>query len=163
VLELQGKESALLTLQRAVHALTPTIRSFESREAGLAPWPVRREDDVRDLLYVMLRPALFDLVKEEPTPSLARTHKWVDLCSKASRIFIELKWIGKKGSWKRILDQIQVDIQCYPSHPACETLVFVVVDMLRDVPDPRLVEQELSGMQTVRGKEIDIRVWVVEP
>ncbi|MHB1326169.1 MAG: PD-(D/E)XK nuclease domain-containing protein [Thermoleophilia bacterium] len=163
VLELQGKESALLTLQQAVHALTPTIRSFERRETGLVPWPVRREDDVRDLLYVMLRPALFDLVKEEPTPSLALTHKYVDLCSKASRTFIEVKWIAKKNSWKRILNEIHVDVQCYPSHAACETLVFVIVDTVRDVPDPRLVEQNLSGRQMVREKEIDVRVWVVEP
>jgi hypothetical protein len=82
VIELHGKESALFTLSRAVQALTPTIRSFNDREKGLSPWSVTREDDVRDLIYVMLKPVLFDLVKEEPTPSLARAHKFVDLCSK---------------------------------------------------------------------------------
>ena len=163
VIELQGKESVLFTLNRAVQALTPTIRSFNSREKGLEPWPVTREDDIRDLLYVMLRPVLFDLVKEEPTPSVARTHKFVDLCSKAARIFIEVKWIGRKGQWKSILGQIQVDIQSYPTHDACETLVFVVVDVARDVPDPRLLEHDISGGQTVRGREVDIRLYVVEP
>jgi hypothetical protein len=79
VIELQGRESVLFTLSRAIQALTPTMRSFNNREKGLGPWTVSREDDVRDLLYVMLKPALFDLVKEEPTPSLAATHKFVDL------------------------------------------------------------------------------------
>jgi len=153
----------LFTLGRAVQALTATIRSFNSREKGLPAWTVSREDDVRDLLYVMLKPALFDLVKEEPTPLLVGTHKFVDLCSKASRVFIELKWIGRKGQWKTILDQMNVDIQCYPSHEYCETLIFIIVDAVRDIPDPRLLEHEMSGKQVIRDRKIDIRVHVVEP
>ena len=163
IIELQGKESALFTLARAVQALTPTIRSFNHREKGLDQWQVTREDDVRDLLYVMLKPALFDLVKEEPTPSLANTHKFVDLCSKVARIFIEVKWIGRSKQWKRILDEIHTDIQAYPAHESCDTLVFIVVDSARDVPDPRLVEDELSGVQIIRGRKIDVRVFIVEP
>jgi hypothetical protein len=163
VIELQGRESVLFTLSRAVQALTPTIRSFANREEGLSPWPVRCEDDIRDLLYVMLRPVLFDLVKEEPTPSVAATHKYVDLCSNASRLFIEIKWIGRCRQWKSILGQIQVDIQSYPTHNACETLVFIIVDTVRDIPDPRLLERELTHKQVVRRRKVDIRLFVVEP
>lgn len=163
IIELHGRESALFTLARAVQALTPTIRAFNKREKGLDPWEVKREDDVRDLLYVMLRPVLFDLTKEEPTPSLASTHKFVDLCSKTARLFVEVKWVGRAKQWKRILDEIHVDVQAYPTHDSCETLVFVVVDAARDVPDPRLAERELSGTQVIRGKKVDIRVFIVEP
>lgn len=163
IIELQGRESLLLTLGRAVQALTPTIRSFNSREKGLQPWTVSREDDVRDLLYVMLKPTVFDLVKEEPTPSLASTHKFVDLSSKASRLFVEVKWIGRRGQWKRILEEVQVDIQSYHTHDACETLVFVVADAVRDVPDPRLVEREFTNPQTIRGRVVDVRLHIVEP
>ncbi len=163
VIELQGKESVLFTLSRAVQALTPTIRSFNSREKGQQPWTVSREDDVRDLLYVMLKPAVFDLVKEEPTPSLATTHKFVDLSSKASRLFIEVKWVGRKGQWKSILAQIQVDIQSYHTHDACETLVFVIVDAVRDIPDPRLLEREITGRQSLKGRTVDVQLYVVEP
>jgi hypothetical protein len=111
----------------------------------------------------MLKPALFDLVKEEATPSLARTHKFVDLCSKASRILIEVKWVGRRGQWKTILDQIHVDVQSYPTHESCATLVFVVVDAVRDIADPRLIEHELSGAQTVRGRKVDVQLYIVEP
>jgi len=163
IIELQGKESILFTLKRAMQALTPTIRSFNAREAGLTPWPVGCEDDVRDLLYVMLKPSLFDLVKEEPTPSVAGTYRFVDLCSKASRIFVEVKWIGQKGYWKRILDQIRTDVQSYPSHPSCDTLVFIIVDRVRDIPDPRLVENEMSGEQVILGRRVDVQVFIVEP
>lgn len=163
VIELQGRESALFTLGRAVQALTPTIRSFNSREKGLDQWLVRREDDVRDLLFVMLKPVLFDLTKEEPVPSLAATHKFVDLCSKTARIFIEVKWIGRRKRWRSIVNEIHVDTQAYPTHESCDTLVFVIVDTVRDVPDPRLLERELSGKQSIRGRTVDIRVFVVEP
>ena len=163
VIELQGKESVLVALDRAIQALTPTIRSFNAREKGLDRWDIKREDDVRDLLYVMLKPVLFDLVKEEPTPTLAGTHKFVDLCSKTARIFIELKWISRPKQWKAIVEQIHVDIQAYPAHEFCETLVFVIVDSARDIPDPRLLERELTGRQIIRGRTVDIRVFVVEP
>jgi hypothetical protein len=163
IIELQGKESALFTLSRAVQALTPTMRTFNAREKGLQSWTVGCEDDVRDLLYVMLKPALFDLVKEEPTPSLAGAHKFVDLSSKASRIFIEVKWIGRKKQWKAILGQIQIDIQSYSTHPYCETLIFVVVDSARDISDSRLMEKEISGKQTIGERQFDIRLYVVEP
>lgn len=163
IIDLQGKESALFTLSRAMYALTSTIRSFNNREKGLATWEVTREDDVRDLLYVMLKPALFDLVKEESVPSIAGSHKFVDLCSKAARIFVEVKWVGKRRQWKSIVSQIHIDVQSYPAHECCETLVFVVVDAARDIPDPRLVEADLSGKQTIRGRTVDIRLFVVEP
>ena len=103
------------------------------------------------------------MVKEEPTPSVARTHKFVDLCSSASRLFIEVKWIGRRHQWKSVLAEIQVDIQSYPTHPACKTLVFIVVDAARDIPDPRLVERDLTGKQIIRDRTIDIRLFVVEP
>ena len=158
-----GRESTLFSLGRAVSALTPTIRSFNSREKSLQPWMITREDDVRDLLFVMLKSSIFDLTKEEPTPSVAGTYKFVDLCSKASRILIEIKWIGKKGLWKKILDQIQNDIQCYPAHASCQSLIFVVVDAARDIRDPRLMERELTCKQVIFEKQVDIRLYVVEP
>ena len=55
VIQLEGREAALFEVKRAIHSLTATIRSFNNREKGLDPWTISREDDVRDLLYVMLR------------------------------------------------------------------------------------------------------------
>ena len=122
VIDLTGREAALFDVRRAAETLTPTIRSFNNREEGLAPWKITCEDDVRDLLFVMLRPRVFDITKEEAVPSKASTHKFVDLCSKAIRLLIELKWISKKGRWKKIIEEIYIDIQAYTAHPACENL-----------------------------------------
>jgi hypothetical protein len=44
-----------------------------------------------------------------------------------------------------------------------QTLVFVVVDAVRDMPDPRLLEQEMTGPQSVKGRTFDVRLYVVEP
>jgi len=163
VIEQQGRESLLSTLRRAIDSLTPAIRSFNRREKGLTPWPVEREDDVRDLLYAMLRPVVSDLRREEPIPSKAGSHKFVDLCSNLSRLLVELKWIGQPGRWKKVLDEIAVDIQSYAAHPSCETLVFVVVDAVRDIPDPSLVERELSGTQEIGGRRVEVAVYIREP
>ena len=38
-----------------------------------------------------------------------------------------------------------------------------IVDTVRDIQDPRQLEAELTGLQTVDGRQIDIRVIVCEP
>jgi len=45
-----------------------------------------------------------------------------------ARLFIEVKWIGKTGTWKQIVKQIHDDIQSYITHPSCGTIIFVVID-----------------------------------
>ena len=162
VVALAGREKLLFDVRRAIQTLTPTIRSFNSREKGLDPWTISCEDDVRDLLYVMLRPLVSDITKEEAVPSRAGTHKFVDLCSKGAGLLVELKWIGRSNSWKKKIAEIQVDIQTYAAHPACDSLIFVIVDSIKDIPDPRLVEDDLTDVQVVAGREINIRAIVCE-
>ena len=163
VIQLHGREAKLFEVRRAIQTLTPTIRSFERREQGLGSWTITCEDDVRDLLFVMLRPVIFDITKEEAVPSKAGSHKFADLCSKAVPFLVELKWIGKRGTWKRKIGEIYVDIQTYARHPACQNLFFVIVDAVKDIPDPRQIEEELSGIQTIDNLEVNVRAFVCEP
>lgn len=158
-----GKQSLLSTVKRGIDALAPSIRLFTNREKGLAEWPITREDDVRDLLFVMLRASIDDIRREEAVPSRAGTHKYVDLCSKVARLFIEVKWISKSGTWKQFVKQINDDIQSYVAHPACETLVFVIIDAAKDIPDPSQLQQEMSGTQVIDGKSVEIYLFVREP
>lgn len=163
VLEQFGKDALLSTVKRAIDALTPAIRLFNQREKSLATWSISCEDDIRDLLYAMLRASISDIQREEPVPSTAGTHKFVDLCSKVARLFIEVKWIGKSGTWKQILKQINDDIQSYPAHPACESLVFVIIDSVKDIPDPQLFERDVSGSLAIKGKQVEVMAFVREP
>lgn len=163
VIDLRGREAVLFDVKRTVETLTPTIRSFNNREKGLASWSITCEKDVRDLLFVMLRPRVFDITKEEAIPSKGGRFKIVDLCSNSVRLLIELKWINNTGRWKRIIDEIYIDIQTYVAHPSCENLFFVIVDPLRDVPDPRQIEAELTGPQMIDGRRIEICAVVSEP
>jgi hypothetical protein len=163
VLEELGSQAMLTTIKRAVDSLTPAIRRFNKREKGLCPWPVDREDDVRDLLYAMLRASIEDIQAEKPVPSRAGRHRFVDLKSASARLFIELKWIGAPGQWKRVVDEIAVDTQSYARDPDCRTLVFVILDAVRDIPDPREIERDLTGVQTIEGRPLDIHTFVREP
>ena len=162
VIELSGREKLLFDVKRTIEALTPTIRSFNNREKGLTPWNISCEDDVRDLLYVMLRPLVFDITKEEAVPSRVGSHKFVDFCSKGLRLLIELKWINRPGSWKIKIDEIYVDKQSYVAHPACDNVVFIIIDDIKDIPDPRQVEEGLTRVQMIDGRQIDIRAIVCE-
>ena len=162
IIHLEGKEAALFEVRRAFQSLTATIRSFNNREKGLTPWTITCEDDVRDLLYVMLRPRIFDIRKEEHMPSKAGTHRVVDLCSNAVPFLLELKWIGRKGTWKKRIEEMYVDIQTYSKHPSSQTIFFLIVDDVQDIQDPRQIEQDLTSRQTVDGKEVDIVAFVCD-
>lgn len=163
IIEETGKAQLITTVKNAIDSLTPSIRLFNRREKGLSLWPVSREDDVRDLMYVMLRTAISDIRTEEPIPSRAGTYKYIDIYSQIARLLIELKWIGKKGSWKQILKQINDDIQSYVAHPCCDILIFIVIDEVKDIPDPALIERDYTGVQKINGKEVGIHLFVREP
>jgi DpnII restriction endonuclease len=162
ILHEAGKQSLLSTVTRAIDSLTPSIRLFSRREKSLQNWPITCEDDIRDLMYAILRASISDIRREEPVPSKAGTHKFVDLCSKIARLFIEVKWISKSGTWKQIVKQINDDIQSYGMHPACETLVFIVIDTVKDITDPASFERDLMALQTIGNKKIDIYAFVRE-
>ena len=110
----------------------------------------------------MLRPTIFDIAKEEAIPSKAGTHKFADLYSNAVPFLLELKWIGRRGAWKKKVEEIYVDIETYVTHPASETIFFVIVDNVRDIPDPRKLERDLTAKQTIDGREIDIVLRVCD-
>lgn len=163
VIEEHGIAGFLSTIRRAVDALTPAIRCFATREKNLISWPVSREDDVRDLLYAMLRASISDIKREEPIPSKAGMSRVADLHSGLAKTLIEIKWIGRKGQWRRIVDEMHIDVQTYTRHPDCQFLVFVIVDAVRDLPDPHAVETELSGTQVIDGKSVRVIAYVREP
>ena len=148
ILEELGTSALLTTVKQAIDSLTPSIRLFNRREKGLAAWPVTREDDVRDLLYAVLRGSVSDLTREEAVPSRAGTHAVVDICSRLARLFIELKWIGQRGQWRQVVKQINDDIQSYVADPRCETIIFVVIDAAKDIPDPGRVPAKPGGPAT---------------
>jgi hypothetical protein len=158
ILDEQGTAAFLTTIRRAVDALTPAFRCFTTRERGLTSWPITQEDDVRDLLFVMLRASIDDIRREEPTPSRAGSSRVADLRSRLARTLIEIKWV-RKGRWRRVLDEIYADIQTYGRHPDCRYLTFVIIDAARDISDPHLVEIELNGDQIIDGKNIRITAY----
>lgn len=162
IISLKGREAALFEVRRAFRSLTATIRSFNNREKGLASWTISCEDDVRDLLYVMLRPRIFDITKEVAVPSKAGTYKIADLCSDAVPFLVEVKWVERSGTWKKRLEEIYVDIQTYAKHPASQNIFFVLVDSIRDIQDHRQLERALTSPQTVDGREIEIELFVCD-
>jgi hypothetical protein len=78
-----------------------------------------------------------------------------------AKTLLEIKWIGKKDSGVE-LDEIHIDVQTYGRHRTV-SMIFVVIDAVRDVPDPHLVETELSGKQVIDGRVVRVIAYVREP
>lgn len=163
ILQDTGRKGFILAIKRVIDSLAPAIRRFGDRETGLTRWPVSCEDDVRDLVYVMLRGSVSDIRTEEPVPSRGGTHKFADIVSEIAEVFIEIKWIDKRGRWKSVQRQVNDDVQSYFKHPSCKTLIFLIIDAAKDIPDPAQFEKALSGKQSFDGKEVEILAFVREP
>jgi hypothetical protein len=93
-------------------------------------------------------------------PTSAGTSKVADLASKVWKTLIEVKWIGRPNRWKRVVDEIRVDIQSYGAHPDCKLLFFVVIDAVRDIPDPALLQKELTLEQTISGQRMRVFTFI---
>jgi hypothetical protein len=107
----------------------------------------------------MLRASISDIKREEPIPSRAGASRVADLHSSLAKTLIEIKWV-RAGRWRRILDEINIDIQTYSRHLDCHYLVFVIVDAARTIPDPHFVERELTGCQEISGRTFRVIVYV---
>jgi hypothetical protein len=77
-----------------VHAYT--------RRYGADAAPSSRPKDLIDLVLLAAHEEA-DIHTEEPIPSIAGTHKFVDLASRISRLLIEVKWIATRGTYKSII------------------------------------------------------------
>lgn len=140
-------EHAAYELEFAVRVgrgLPGLINALGKRYDGRAPFVVRDEYDVQDLLGGVLRAIFGDVREEDPAPIRAGGSSRVDFILKSQRIAVEVK-MTREGLKDRTLgDQLIDDIERYRSHPDCDALVAIIYDPDRNVSNPAGLENDLS-------------------
>ncbi|MGY0541367.1 PD-(D/E)XK nuclease domain-containing protein [Nocardioides sp. YJ-D4] len=149
-------------LLRDIVAALPEAVNHLSRTArqGLSGLEFSAEEQVRDLLFCMLRGVFPDAQLEDPTEKQAGRSKRIDVVLRTISTVIELKFV-RESNHGSIGDELRIDIESYPRHSAAKTLLCVVWDPNRALRDRHTLVHDLSGRRTRDGREFAVEVIVV--
>jgi hypothetical protein len=138
----------------ALSSFTEIVRYLNTRRSSGAVLTLTREADVQDVMYLMLRPWIGDLVPENPTDKVANRFSIKDFVSHTGRFVIEAKFIRSIEHGKGIAQEINDDIETYRYHPSCDDLIFFIYDPENYIPDSAAIERHVRTTRTYDGKAL---------
>ncbi len=128
------------------------VERVQNRQRGRAPYEIKDEYDVQDLLHAILKLHFDDVRPEEHTPSFAGNASRVDFYLPAERIMVEAKMTRNGLGQKEVTD----DIARYSKFDGIDTLVCLVFDPDRRCKNPDSVENDVQGT----GSRLTVRAIV---
>ena len=135
----------MLILERVCTRFHLVVQQLRARPEGRAPFPVVDEADVGDLLQALLTVAQDALQPEDWVPGYAGGRARRDFLLPLAHIVVTAKLTRSGWGAGELGAQLAADTQRYQRHPGCQTLVCFVYDPEGRLPDPRGLENELSG------------------
>jgi hypothetical protein len=128
----------------ALHEFDTCVRYLNTRRSAGAVLNLASEADVQDVLYLLLRPWVVDLLYESPGDKSGNRYVVKDFSSASSRIVIDAKYIRDKDHGRLISKELHDDIEMYRLHPRCDDLVFFVYDPDALIPDQRALRESIE-------------------
>lgn len=128
----------------ALNEFDVCIRYLNTRRSKGAVLNIASEADVQDVLYLLLRPWVVDLLYESPGDKTANRYVVKDFSSAASRLVIDAKYIRDKDHGRLISKELHDDIEMYRSHPRCDDLIFFIYDPDALIPDQRALRDSIE-------------------
>lgn len=147
-------------LDEVISGLPDVVAFLGSRQGERHPYVVENEQDLRDLLYALLKPVFPDVALEDPVPKLAGNSKRIDIVVATIKTVVELKIVRDRRHGARVADELRTDIESYHSHPSCSRLLCVVWDGGRVLADRTALMRDLSGARRKGASAfvVDVRV-----
>lgn len=153
--------NALAKIQQVAVSLPTAMKALTDRGESRPSLEVSCERDVQDLFFFALRTTFEDVRQEEWTPSSAGNAKRADLFIPQAGVMLEVKFVRDARHGRAVSDELRIDFESYHAHPGCKTLVAVVWDEHRCIPDPLVLERDLSGSRTKGDASFDVVVKVL--
>jgi hypothetical protein len=135
-----GIGPAMLALQE----FDACVRYLNTRRSAGAVINIQSEADVQDVLYLLLRPWIIDLVYESPADKSANRFVIKDFSSVDGRFVVDAKYIRDKDHGRLISKELHDDIEMYRIHPQCDDLIFFVYDPDALIPDQRALRDAIE-------------------
>lgn len=136
----------------ALNSFTDIVRYLNTRRSTGAVLDLSSEAAVQDVLFMMLRPWVLDLIPESPTDKVANRYSIKDFVSKTARVVIEAKYVRDRDHGKHLAKEINDDIETYRYHPYCENLIFFIFDPDGCIPDAAALERHVQCDRVYDGK-----------
>jgi hypothetical protein len=146
----------------ALEQFPECVRYLNTRRSSGAVIDINSEADVQDVVFLMLRPSVTDLIPENPTDKIASRYSIKDFLSKELELAVEAKFIRDKKHGKEISRELHDDIEMYRNHPACRSLVFFIYDRDALIPDVLALKKQTEGIRTYGEKSIAV-FCVIKP
>lgn len=128
----------------ALREFDACVRYLNTRRSEGAIINIESEADVQDVLYLLLRPWIIDLVYESPADKSANRYAIKDFSSTAGRFVIDAKYIRDKEHGRLISKELHDDIEMYRTHPRCDDLIFFIFDPEGLIPDQRALREAIE-------------------
>jgi REase_DpnII-MboI len=129
---------------QAMREFDACVRYLNTRRSAGAIINIESEADVQDVLYLLLRPWVIDLVYESPADKSANRFVIKDFSSATGRFVIDAKYIRDKDHGRLISKELHDDIEMYRSHPRCDYLIFFIYDPDAYIPDQRALREAIE-------------------
>lgn len=142
-----GVPSVLLALRE----FDACVRYLNTRRSAGAIINIQSEADVQDVLYLLLRPWVADLVYESPADKSGNRYAIKDFSSATGRFVLDAKYIRDKEHGRSISKELHDDIEMYRSHPHCDDLIFFVYDPDAFIPDQRALREQIEIERSYGG------------
>ena len=149
---------ALLALQE----FDACVRYLNTRRSAGAVIDIQSEADVQDVLYLLLRPWVVDLIYESPADKSANRYAIKDFSSGTGRFVVDAKYIRDKEHGRLMSKELHDDIEMYRTHPQCDDLIFFVYDPDAMIPDQRALRDAIEVERAYgKGGEKQLRCHLI--
>lgn len=138
------------------------VRYLNTRRSAGAVINIQSEADVQDVLYLLLRPWVVDLIYESPGDKSGNRYVIKDFSSAAGRFVLDAKYIRDREHGRLISKELHDDIEMYRTHLRCDDLVFFVYDPEVFIPDQRALRQAIETERAYgQGAEKKLRCHLI--
>ncbi|MEW5928871.1 MAG: hypothetical protein AB1941_15530 [Gemmatimonadota bacterium] len=147
--------------------LTEILEMFPSTAGYLANRPSNRpsysvdeEQDVRDLLFAIIKSIFPDAKLEEYTRLHAGSSKRIDIVIPRISTLIEVKFVRSVQHAKKVADELRIDFESYHVHPNCKKLIAYIWDPTSLLLDRSNFINDLRGLRTKGNSTFTVEVMI---
>lgn len=137
-----------------------SARQLSNRQGNRPNYIISEEQDIRDLLYIIVKSIFPDARLEEFARVHAGTSKRVDIVIPTISTLVEVKYVRDKQHSKKIADELKIDFESYHTHPDCRRLFAYVWDEHNYLVDRSNFIKDLRGLRVKGESRFSVEVMV---
>lgn len=137
---LEGFEAAMKRWRNDPDTLKDPIR-----------WPVKREREVQDILWLILRPYFTDIIDEDTLPKFGHSSYKADFGIPSLKLVIEVKYAFGRDDFKHIEKEILQDAIPYLRDLRYDSMIVFIYDSTASVQEHGVTKSALMEIPGVSG------------